>query len=452
MGMNSRTRTGLSRLPNDILISWFNCIVTRPSVYAQTSLRVGGTRTCGAGIFCVPGKRGYSQVVREEGPLWDNKRKDTYSKEKDSSVLRSPYKMSRPEDHQATAAGMKSPPVPKPSSSVVLISPTNQVLLLHRVKTSTSFPSAHVFPGGNVSAFHDGLAPGPQEAGRHVDGPAYRLAAIRETFEESGIALAHDSSGKLLELSQQDRDSGRKIIHGSKESFPDWLSARGGTPDVDGLIPFTRWITPVGPPKRFTTQMYLYFLPTSSRVLDRTPLSSTEETLIPTPTPDGGVEHTAAQFLPANKWIELASSGKLIMFPPQFFLLSMVAQFLNTNSPQPLDVATLEQQRSQLRDFARGGDPLWKDVCISPSALVGKLGDGRTVMSLATPGEGLEKKGRRGTAEYCIISEFSKGGPRRLDLKKTSEIQEQLKGTKTGEAYGKELEKIQGINKPKSNL
>merc|ERR1712000_29057 len=181
-----------------------------------------------------------------------------------------------------------------------------------------------------------------------------------------------------------------------------------------------------------TTQMYLYFLPTSSRVLDRTPLSSTEETLIPTPTPDGGVEHTAAQFLPANKWIELASSGKLIMFPPQFFLLSMVAQFLNTNSPQPLDVATLEQQRSQLRDFARGGDPLWKDVCISPSALVGKLGDGRTVMSLATPGEGLEKKGRRGTAEYCIISEFSKGGPRRLDLKKTSDIQEELKGTQTG--------------------
>ena len=119
--MNSRTRTGLSRLPNDILISWFNCIVTRPSVYAQTSLRVGGTRTCGAGIFCVPGKRGYSQVVREEGPLWDNKRKDTYSKEKDSSVLRSPYKMSRPEDHQATAAGMKSPPVPKPSSRCVVI-------------------------------------------------------------------------------------------------------------------------------------------------------------------------------------------------------------------------------------------------------------------------------------------------------------------------------------------
>jgi hypothetical protein len=234
-------------------------------------------------------------------------------------------------------------------------------------------------------------------------------------------------------------------------SFPKWLKERGGTPDVDGLIPFTRWITPVGPPKRFTTQMYLYFLPTSSRVLDRTPLSSTEETLIPTPTPDGGVEHTAAQFLPAEKWIELASSGKLIMFPPQFFLLSMVAQFLNSDSQQPLDIATLEQQRTQLRDFARGGDPLWSEVCISPAALIGKIGDGRTVMSLESPGEGLEKKGRSGTREYVIVTEFSKGGPRRLQLKTRKEVMADLKEDvkEKGTAYSHHL---QGIQTKKTKL
>src|ERR1700753_2590512 len=32
----------------------------------------------------------------------------------------------------------------------------------------------------------------------------------------------------------------------------------------DNLIPFTRWITPPNVPKRFTTQMYLYFLPLPS--------------------------------------------------------------------------------------------------------------------------------------------------------------------------------------------
>jgi 8-oxo-dGTP pyrophosphatase MutT (NUDIX family) len=328
----------------------------------------------------------------------------------------------------------------------VLISPTNQILLLHRVKTSTSFPSAHVFPGGNVSAFHDGLAPGPEEPGRHRDGPAYRLAAVRETFEESGILLAHkNGSDRLVEVSAEDRESGRKIIHKGDIPFKTWLSEKGGTPDLDGLIPFTRWITPVGPPKRFTTQMYLYFLPTASRVLDQTPLSGAKETIIPTPTPDGGVEHTAAQFLPAEKWIEMARSGEVIMFPPQFFLLSMVAQFLSPKVPNALTIDVLEQQRKELREFAKGGDPLWADVCISPAALIGKLGDGKTVMALDKPGEGLEKQGRSGTREFVIMVEFSKGGPRKLQLKTRKQVMQDLRNDvkETGTAYSHHLQHIQ---------
>lgn len=328
----------------------------------------------------------------------------------------------------------------------MLISPTNQILLLHRVKTSSSFPSAHVFPGGNVSAFHDGLAPGPEEPGRHHDGEAYRLAAVRETFEESGILLAHKKgSDRLVEVSAEDRETGRKIIHKGSEPFRKWLDARGGTPDLDGLIPFTRWITPVGPPKRFTTQMYLYFLPTASRVLDQTPLSGATETIIPTPTPDGGVEHTAAQFLPADTWIDMAKSGKVIMFPPQFFLLSMVAQFLTPKVPNALSIDVLEQQRNELREFAKGGDPLWSEVCISPAALIGKIGDGRTVMALDKPGEGLEHKGRRGTTEYVIIVEFSKGGPRKLQLKTRKEVMQDLKDNvkETGAAYSHHLQHLQ---------
>jgi 8-oxo-dGTP pyrophosphatase MutT (NUDIX family) len=330
--------------------------------------------------------------------------------------------------------------------SVVLISPTNQVLLLHRVQTSTSFPSAHVFPGGNVSAFHDGLVPGPEDPKRHVDGDAYRLAAIRETFEESGILLAHSNgSGRLVEVGEEEREAGRKSIHKGEIPFRKWLSQNGGRPDVDGLIPFTRWITPIGPPKRFTTQMYLYFLPTNSAVLDKTPLSSTAETIIPTPTPDGGVEHTAAQFLPAEKWLEMARSGKVIMFPPQFFLLSMVSKFLTQNPSSGLSIDVLEKQRNQLKEFARSGDPPWTEVCISPQALIGRIGDGRTVLSLDTPGERLEKRGRRGTREYVVIVEFSKAGPRKLQLKTRKEVTEDLKNEvqAAGTAYSHHLQHIQ---------
>jgi 8-oxo-dGTP pyrophosphatase MutT (NUDIX family) len=128
----------------------------------------------------------------------------------------------------------KGPPMePKPSSSVLLISPTNQVLLLHRVKTSSAFPSAHVFPGGNVDTKHDGVPPDPKDPSRHLDSKVYRMAAIRETFEESGILLAKKKgSNTLLSLPDAEREQARKDIHSGKKTFPDWLSSQGGEADT----------------------------------------------------------------------------------------------------------------------------------------------------------------------------------------------------------------------------
>ena len=116
---------------------------------------------------------------------------------------------------------------------MILISPLNQVLLLHRVQTSTSFPSAHVFPGGNVSSFHDGEAADPEIPERHVDSKVYRMAAIRETFEESGILLAKSkSTGGLLNVPEEERERGRKAVHANTVSFPSWLAQHGGEADI----------------------------------------------------------------------------------------------------------------------------------------------------------------------------------------------------------------------------
>lgn len=133
-----------------------------------------------------------------------------------------------------TPAKDKIPPEPRPSASIILLSRTNQVLLLRRVKTSTSFASAHVFPGGNLSEFHDGPVPPPGDAKRHVDSLAYRLGAIRETFEESGILLARKGGkdGPLLNLPTSERDEARKAIYENKVSFTAWLESVGGVPDT----------------------------------------------------------------------------------------------------------------------------------------------------------------------------------------------------------------------------
>lgn len=125
------------------------------------------------------------------------------------------------------------PSMPRPSSSVILVAPNNHILLLQRVKQSTSFASAHVFPGGNVSAFHDGEVPGLESPDRHTDSDVYRMAAIRETFEESGIILARNNGfGRLIEVPEDQREEGRKLIHSDKIPFVQWLSKKGGRADL----------------------------------------------------------------------------------------------------------------------------------------------------------------------------------------------------------------------------
>lgn len=117
--------------------------------------------------------------------------------------------------------------------SVILISPKNEILLLHRVKTSTSFASAHVFPGGNLSN-QDGPCPPPEDLARHEDSPSYRHAAIRELFEESGILLAKEgASKKMLVVDEETRENGRRLIHQNKVTFAEWLRQQNATAEPD---------------------------------------------------------------------------------------------------------------------------------------------------------------------------------------------------------------------------
>jgi len=81
----------------------------------------------------------------------------------------------------------------------------NEVLLVHRVNTATSFANAHVFPGGNLDASQDG--------------ESFELCAIRETFEETGLLLTKQPVNKTLDLK-----SIREEIHSGKLQFVDWLN------------------------------------------------------------------------------------------------------------------------------------------------------------------------------------------------------------------------------------
>ncbi|KAK0509332.1 hypothetical protein JMJ35_008703 [Cladonia borealis] len=306
-------------------------------------------------------------------------------------------------------ASPKELPIASPSASILLISPTNRILLLHRVRTSTSFASAHVFPGGHVSP-QDGPLPPPTSPSRHIDSLPYRHAAIRECFEESGILLAHDrnsSPTSLLSLPTPDLEAGRKAIHSETIPFTSWVSQRNGIIDTANLIPFTRWLTPGNLAKRFSTQMYLYFLPLS----DSSSLSpeTDKTTQMHIPTPDGGIEHTAAQFLYPSEWLDLSIRGEIVLYPPQFFLLHLISAYLKPpppSSPVPT-TKQLDAQRKQLLEFVlKDGDPPWGEKCISPTPLK-RIENGRIlIMGMGDAGPEVEGTGRRGDRERVLKVEL----------------------------------------------
>ncbi|KAL6887745.1 hypothetical protein HDV57DRAFT_515228 [Trichoderma longibrachiatum] len=320
------------------------------------------------------------------------------------------------EPEKDSGATTKKPiPEPRPSSSIVLLSPTNEVLLLHRVKTSTSFASAHVFPGGNLDAFHDGDIPAPGTKDRHVDGPAYRLGAIRECFEETGILLA-TKDGRLVDLSQQERDEARKRIHGSQIKFADWLKSIDAEADL------------VGVPKRFTTQMYLYLIPIS-----RTGVPSEMHV----PTPDGGVEHTEALFAPPQTFLSRVAANEIILFPPQYYILSLLTRFLKgpTASVEEGPIYYTKQRRELLkfvkavptadtdkgRQHATARIP-WADKVMSPHNLFIRKSDKRVVLGLDKPGPELKDSGRGGDWERVVLVSFGKAGPSRVEVRLREDV------------------------------
>lgn len=378
------------------------------------------------------------------------------------------------EKAKATRPGKGGPPAePRPSASIVLLSPTNQVLLLRRVKTSSAFPSAHVFPGGNLSDFHDGEVPPPGDPKRHQDSLPYRLGAIRETFEESGILLARPTGkpdGPLLSLPIEERNLARRAIYKNEIRFVDWLKSVGGEPDVHNLHPFTRWLTPALTPKRFSTQMFLYMLPllsspsggaadmasssSSSSSIPQDPAIEAAEREAQIPTPDGS-EVMTARFDDPSAWNARNLAGKSIMFPPQVFLIQMVGQFVHGPHPSSTDAADkaahYAAQREQLLSWLKrtptcsqskyADQPAsripWADKCISPAS-IGLRQDGRAILTLDKPGKELRDTDRGGDWERVVLVKFGGAGPTNVEIVDRDEVFAQLRADREAKEEAQE--------------
>jgi 8-oxo-dGTP pyrophosphatase MutT (NUDIX family) len=127
---------------------------------------------------------------------------------------------------------------------------------------------ALVFPGGSVDASDKEIIARSElySGGEGLDAAAlsFRIAAIRETFEESGILLARPRGSNSLVDAMRAREieaAHRAALCDGKTTFPEVLAECGMSLALDELVPYAHWITPEGMPKRFDTWFFLAAAP-----------------------------------------------------------------------------------------------------------------------------------------------------------------------------------------------
>src|SRR6267143_1864805 len=127
---------------------------------------------------------------------------------------------------------------------------------------------ALVFPGGSVDKGDQEIIARPElysgGEGLGAGALSFRIAAIRETFEESGILLARPRGSKALvdaKRASQIEAASRAALCESKTTFLKVLTDNGMLLALDELVPYAHWITPEGMPKRFDTWFFLAAAP-----------------------------------------------------------------------------------------------------------------------------------------------------------------------------------------------
>lgn len=155
-----------------------------------------------------------------------------------------------------------------------------EVYVLRRRQTMAFAAGMYAFPGGSVDrrdADAELAWSGPSPATwaeRHgfADERLARAsvcAAVRETFEESGVLLAGPTPDTVVEdTTGPDWDADRTALVGHELSFAELLSRRGLVLRSDLLALVSHWITPRAESRRFDTRFFLAALPARQRTRD----------------------------------------------------------------------------------------------------------------------------------------------------------------------------------------
>jgi 8-oxo-dGTP pyrophosphatase MutT (NUDIX family) len=225
------------------------------------------------------------------------------------------------EGARAILSGERDPVTPRDAATVMLVRSSVaglEVYMLRRKASMAFAPGAYVFPGGSVDARDADeevawTGPDAAEWGRVFDAPpalarALVCAAVRETFEESGVLLAGESADAVVADTTSDEwEADRQALLHRSVSLAELLRRRGLVLRADLLRPWSRWITPVVEPRRFDTRFFAAELPVGQR------------------TRDVGGEASEVAWVAPEKAFKAGERGEISLFPPTAVTLSELA-------------------------------------------------------------------------------------------------------------------------------
>lgn len=231
----------------------------------------------------------------------------------------------------------RNPPEPRPAATVALLRPRTgsagdaggggahaarnvtsagtggsgiEVLLLRRSPSAAFVPGAYVFPGGRVDRDDASAELLERLEGLEADGAGRRLgleraeppaasyfvAAVRETFEETGLLVARRSGGGKPPSAAEEPEVERmrRRVLESESAFPEALERLACRMDATAMEYVAHWITPAVEARRYDTRFFAAAVPAGSRAV----IDEREMTEALWLTPEEALERRRAGSLP----------------------------------------------------------------------------------------------------------------------------------------------------------
>ncbi|GAB3000032.1 NUDIX hydrolase [Amycolatopsis acidiphila] len=224
----------------------------------------------------------------------------------------------------------ENPAVPRDAATVILLRDTEQgmeVFLQRRVAAMAFAAGMTVFPGGGVDK-RDADASvswaGPPAAdwaawfgGTEPVARALVCAAVRETFEESGVLLAGTEDAVVADAARY--AEARQALESRELSLAAFLADAGLTLRADLLRPWAHWITPVQEKRRYDARFYVAVLPSGQHADGET------------------TEAESSAWQRPQDALADAEAGRSTLMPPTWHTLSELTRFSSTDEVLAVD-------------------------------------------------------------------------------------------------------------------